>query len=106
MKKIRSTMRKQINKHCKKMKYQIDNSVKLSSKNIKITKFLKKLNNRMLDSFKIIEKINVLYRLKLLSSMHQHNVFSLDYLKFVINDSLLNQKQKSLKSIMIDDEKA
>ena len=92
MKKIRSIMRKQINKHHKKMKYQIDNSVKLSSKNIKTTKFLKKLNDRMLNSFKIIEKMNVSYRLKLLLSMHQHDVFSFNYLKFAVNDSLSNQK--------------
>ena len=70
MKKIKSTMRKQVNKHRKEMKYQIDDSVKLSSKNIKIIRFLKKLNDRMLNSFKIIEKMNVFYRLKLLLSMH------------------------------------
>ena len=70
MKKIRSTMRKQANKHRKKMKYQIDDSVKLSSKNIKTIKFSKKLNDRMLNSFKIIEKMSVFYRLKLSSSMH------------------------------------
>ena len=106
IKKIRSTMRKQINKHRKEMKYQVDDSVKFSSKNIKTIRFSKKLNDRMLNSFKIIEKMNVLYRLKLLSSIHQHDVFSFNYLKSVVNDSLSNQKQKSLKSIMIDDEKA
>ena len=106
MKKIKSTMRKQINKYRKEMKYQIDDSVRLSSKNIKTTKLSKKLNDRMFDSFKIIEKMNVSYRLKLLSSMHQHDVFSLNYLRFVVNNSLLNQKQKLSKSIMIDDEKA
>ena len=90
MKKIKSTMQKQVNKHRKEIKYQIDNFVKLSSKNIKTTRFLKKLNDRMFDSFKIIEKINVFYRLKLFSSMHQHDVFLFNYLKFVINDSLLN----------------
>ena len=105
MKKIKSTMRKQVNKHRKKMKYQIDDSVKLSSKNIKTTKFLKKLNDRMFDPFKIIEKMNVFYRLKLPSSMHQHDVFLFNYLRFVVNDSLSNQKQKSSKSIIVDDEK-
>ena len=70
MKKIRSTMRKQINKHRKKMKYQIDDFVRLSSENIKTTKFSKKLNDRMFDSFKIIEKMNVVYRLKLFLNMH------------------------------------
>ena len=92
IKKIKSTMRKQINKHRKKMKYQIDDFVRLSSKNIKTTKFLKKLNDRMLDSFKIIEKMNLFYRLKLFSSMHQHDVFLFNYLRLAINDSLLNQK--------------
>ena len=70
MKKIKSIMRKQINKHCKEMKYQVDDFVKFSSKNIKTIKFSKKLNDRMFDSFKIIEKINVFYRLKLFSNMH------------------------------------
>ena len=105
MKKIRSTMQKQINKHRKEMKYQIDDFVRLSSKNIKTTRFSKKLNDQMLDSFKIIEKVSVFYCLKLSSSMHQHDVFSFNYLKFVVNNSLLNQKQKSLRSIIVDDEK-
>ena len=90
MKKIRSIMQKQINKHRKKMKYQVDDFVRFSSKNIKTTRFLKKLNDRMLDSFKIIEKVGVFYRLKLSSNMHQHDVFSFNYLKFVVNDSLSN----------------
>ena len=92
MKKIRSTIRKQVNKHRKKMKYQVDDFVKLSSKNIKTTKLLKKLNDRMFNLFKIIEKMSVSYRLKLFSNMHQHDVFSFNYLKFVVNDSLSNQK--------------
>ena len=98
-------MRKQINKHRKEIKYQIDDSVKFSSKNIKTTKFSKKLKNRMLNSFKIIKKMNIFYRLKLLSSMHQHDVFSFNYLKFAVNNSLSNQKQKSSKSIIVDDKK-
>ena len=105
MKKIKSTMRKQINKYRKKIKYQVDDFVRFSSKNIKIIKLSKKLNDRMLNSFKIIEKMNVLYRSKLFSSMHQHDVFLFNYLRFAINDSLLNQKQKLLKSIIIDNKK-
>ena len=99
-------MRKQINKHCKKMKYQIDNSVRFSSKNIKITKFLKKLNDQIFNSFKIIEKMNVFYHLKLLLSIHQHDVFSFNYLKFAVNNSLSNQKQKLSRSIIVDNKKA
>ena len=106
IKKIRSTMQKQINKHRKEMKYQVDDSVRLSSKNIKTTRFLKKLNDRMLDSFKIIEKVSVFYRLKLFSSMHQHDVFSFNYLRSVVNNLLSNQKQESSRPIIVDDEKA
>ena len=90
MKKIKSTMRKQINKHRKKIKYQIDDFIKFSSKNIKIIKLLKKLNDRMLDSFKIIEKMKIFYRLKLSLNMHQHDVFLFNYLRPVVNNSLLN----------------
>ena len=90
IKKIRSTMRKQVNKHRKEMKYQIDDFVRLSSENIKTTRFLKKLNDQMFNSFKIIEKMNVFYRLKLFLNMHQHDVFSFNYLKFVVNNSLSN----------------
>ena len=70
MKKIRSTMRKQTNKHRKEMKYQVDDSVRFSSENIRTTRPSKKLNDRMLNSFKIIEKMRAFYRLKLPSSMH------------------------------------
>ena len=88
MKEIKSTMQKQVNKHRKKMKYQVDDSIRLSSENIKTTRLSKKLNDRMLNSFKIIEKMNVFYRLKLSSNMHQHDVFSFNYLKSAVNDSL------------------
>ena len=106
MKKIRSTMRKQVNKHRKEMKYQIDDSVKFSSKNIRTIRLLKKLNDRMLDSFKIIKKMKAFYRLKLFSDMHQHDVFSSNYLRPAVNDSLSSQKQKSSRPIVVDDEKA
>ena len=60
----------------------------------------------MLDPFKIIRKINVFYRLKLSLNVHQHNVFLFNYLKFAVNDLLLNQKQKSSRLIIVDDKKA
>ena len=85
-------MRKQINKHRKKVKYQMNEFIKFSSKNIKTTKSSKKLNDRMFNSFKIVEKVSAFYRLKLFSNMHQHDVFSFNYLKSAVNNSLLNQK--------------
>ena len=44
----------------------------------------------MFNPFKIFEKINIFYYLKLFSNIHQHDVFLFNYLKFVVNDSLLN----------------
>ena len=83
-------MQKRINKYCKEMKYQINDIVKLSSKNIKITKLSKKLSDCMLNLFKIIKKINVFYRLRLSSSMHQYDVFLFNYLKSAVNNLLLS----------------
>ena len=59
----------------------------------------------MFNSFKIIEKMSAFYRLKLFSNMHQHNVFSFNYLRSAVNDLLSNQKQKLSKSIIVDDKK-
>ena len=59
----------------------------------------------MLDSFKIVEKINAFYCLELFSNIYQHNVFSFNYLKSAVNNSLSNQKQELLKSIIVDNKK-
>ena len=59
----------------------------------------------MLDLFKIFEKISAFYRLKLFLNIHQYNIFSFNYLKSAVNDLLSDQKQKLLKSIIINDEK-
>ena len=90
MKEIRSTMRKQVNKHCKEMKYQVDDFIKLSSENIRTIRLSKKLDDRMLDPFKVIEKMKASYRLELPSNMHQHDIFSFNYLRSAVNDSLPN----------------
>ena len=85
-------MRKQVNKHCIAVKYQINNFVKLLSKNIKIIRLLKKLNGRTLNLFKIVKKMNAFYYLKFFSDMHQYNIFSFNYSRFAVNNLLSNQK--------------
>ena len=57
----------------------------------------------MLNSFQIIESINSFYKLKLSEIMYIHNVFHSELLHSVINDSLFNQKNEFLKSIVIND---
>jgi len=58
----------------------------------------------MLDSFQIIESVDSFYKLKLLKTMHIHDVFHSELLHSVVNDSLSDQKNESSKSIVINDE--
>ncbi len=53
----------------------------LSSRNIIIDKFIKKLEDKMLDSFLIIKKIKILYKLKLSTFIKVHNVFYFNLLR-------------------------
>ncbi len=58
----------------------------------------------MLNSFQIINLVDSFYKLKLFKTMHIHNVFHSELLRFVINNSLSDQKNEFLKSIVINDE--
>jgi len=58
---VRVTMKKQINKHRKKMIYKIDDMMFLNSRNIMISRSSKKLNDKMLELFKILIEIEHAY---------------------------------------------
>ncbi len=75
----------------------------LNERNIITARLFKKLNDKMLDSFQIIDFIDSFYKLKLFETMHIHDVFHSELLHLVVNDSLSDQKNESLKSIMIND---
>ncbi len=94
----------QINKHRKKINYEIESKMFLNEWNIITVKFFKKLNDKMLDSFQITDSVDSFYKLKLLKTMHIHNVFHSELLRSVVNDFLPDQKNESSKSIMINDE--
>ncbi len=76
----------------------------LNEWNIVTAKSFKKLNDKMLNSFQIIESIDSFYKLKLSETMHIHDVFHSELLHSVVDDSLSDQKNESSKSIMINDE--
>ena len=97
-------MMKQVNKHRKKINYKIKSKMFLNERNIVTARFFKKLNDKMLDSFKITDSVDFFYKLKLSDIMHIHDVFHSDLLHSVINDSLSDQKNESLKSIVINNE--
>ncbi len=76
----------------------------LNEWNIITAKSFKKLNDKMLDSFQIIESIDSFYKLKLSETMHIHDVFHSELLHSVVNNSLFDQKNEFSKSIIINDE--
>ncbi len=98
------TMKKQTDKHWKKMIYKINDMMFLNSRNIMITRLSKKLNNKMLKSFKILTEIKHAYWLKLSSTMKIHSEFILNLLQLNLKDSLKEQWNESSDSIVINDE--
>ncbi len=97
-------MKKQINKHWKKMIYKVNDMMFLNSRNITTSKSFKKLNDKMLRFFKILIMINEAYWLKLSSIMKIHNEFFLNLLRLNSEDLLKEQRHESSDFIVIEDE--
>ncbi len=97
-------MMKQANKHRKKINYEIELKIFLDERNIVTARSFKKLNDKMLNSFNMLNFVDFLYKLKLSETMHIHDVFHFELLHLVINNLLPNQKNDSLKSIVINNE--
>ncbi len=102
--KTRKQMMNQVNKHRKKINYKIESKMFLNKWNIITARLFKKLNDKMLNSFQIINLVDSFYKLKLLETMCIHDVFHSELLRLIVNDSLSDQKNESLKSIVINDE--
>ncbi len=102
--KTRKQMMNQANKHRKKINYKIESRVFLNEWNIVTARLFKKLNDKMLNSFQIINLVDSFYKLKLLKTMRIHDVFHSKLLRFVVNDSLFDQKNEFSRSIVINDE--
>ncbi len=102
--KTREWMMKQANKHRKKINYEIESKMFLNERNIVTARLFKKLNDKMLDSFKITDFVEFFYKLKLSDTMCIHDVFHSELLHSVVDDFLSDQKNESSKSIVINDE--
>ncbi len=101
---VRITMKKQTDKHRKKMIYKVDDMMFLNSRNITIARPSKKLNDKMLESFKILTEVEHAYRLKLSSTMKIYSEFASNLLRLNSKDLLKEQRNESPDSIVIDDE--
>jgi len=95
-------MKKQIDKHRKKMIYKIDDMMFLDSRNITIARSSKKLDDKMLEFFKIIIEVKHVYRLKLSSTMKIHSKFILNLLRLNSKNSLKEQRNKSSDFIVMN----
>ncbi len=102
--KTRKQMINQANKHRKKINYKIESKMFLNEWNIITARFFKKLNDKMLDSFQIIDFVDSFYKLKLFKTMHIYNVFHSELLHSVINNSLSDQKNEFSRLIVIMNE--
>jgi Zn finger protein HypA/HybF involved in hydrogenase expression len=105
MKKSQQNQVTQINKHRTIVsEYQIKNQVWLSIKDIQIDRFSRKLNHKMLKSFKILKKRESSYKLDLSNEMNIHSMFHTSLLRKNLENSLLEQIISSSSSVVIDDE--
>ncbi len=102
--KTQKQMMNQANKHRKKINYKIKSKMFLNERNIVTARLFKKLDDKMLDSFKITDSVDFFYKLKLSDTMCIHDVFHSELLRSVVDDSLSDQKNESLRSIVINDE--
>ncbi len=101
---VRVTMKEQTDKHRKKMIYKIDDMMFLNSRNITISRSSKKLDDKMLELFKILIEIEHVYRLKLSSTMKIHSKFASNLLRLDSKNPLNGQRNESPDSIVVDDE--
>ncbi len=97
-------MMNQTNKHRKKINYEIESKMFQNERNIVTAKLFKKLNDKMLNSFQIIDFIDSFYKLKLSKTMCIHDVFHSELLCSVVDNFLSDQKNELSRSIVINDE--
>ncbi len=71
---------------------------------IKVNESIRISSDIFNSSIQIIDLIDSFYKLKLLKTMHIHDVFHSKLLRLVINDSLSDQKNEFSRSIVINDE--
>ena len=98
-------MIEQVNRYKKDVTFKKDDLVFFNIKNIVIDKLCKKLNDKMLNSFKIILIIDFFYKLKLSEIIRIYNVFHFKFLNLVVINSLFDQKNSSFKVIIVKDKK-
>jgi hypothetical protein len=105
MKKNQNNQVKYANKHrIIASNYQIKNRIWLFNKNIQIDRSLRKLNHKMLKSFRILKKRENSYKFDFSNDMNLHSIFHTSLLKKNFEDFLSKQIIFSSSSVVINDE--
>ena len=95
-------MTAQANKRRKDIIYKPGDLVFLSSKNIRTARPSRKLDDKMLGPFPVVEQVGHSYKLLLAPTMKIHNVFHPSLLRKAHQDPLLDQKTAAPRPIMVD----
>jgi TATA-box binding protein (TBP) (component of TFIID and TFIIIB) len=105
MKKSQVNQARHVDKHrTSASDYEMKDQIWLFIKNIQIDRSFRKLDHKMLRSFKILKKHESSYKLDLSNKMNIHSVFHTSLLRKNLEDSLSKQIILSSSSIVIDDE--
>ena len=97
-------MKTQADKHRTDVEFKVDDKVWISFKNIQTSRSSHTLENKLFDSYKIVEKVETSYRLKLSISMKRTNSFHSSKLHRDSNDSLFEQHISSSNSVIINED--
>ena len=100
---IQKRMTIQINKHRKIVKYVEKDFVFLNQRNIKIAKLFDKLDDKKLDSFKMLQRLDNVYRFELSEIMRIHDVFHYWFLRKDLCDLIEEQINESLDSVIVNE---
>ena len=100
---IQKRMTTQINKRRKIVKYIEKNFVFLNRRNIKIVKSFDKFDDKKLNSFKMIQRLNNVYRFELFEILRIHDMFHCWFLRQNFCDFLENQINEFSNSILINE---
>ena len=92
-----------INKIRLSINFKIENYVWLNRRHIKTIRLFDKLNDKKLNSFKVVKKRNIVYELKLFDDMHIHFVFHSWLLRKNFRNSLKKQQNDSSKFVIANE---
>jgi hypothetical protein len=85
--------------------YKAEDMIWLFINNVKIERSSRKLNHKMIESYKIKKILRDVCQLNLSSSMKIHDTFHTFLLRSISTNSLVDQIQSSSSSIVMNDEK-